>query len=495
MQLNSQILKPIEEVKYLATENTWRYRAIIRFFYEQYDAIRYWIYKEEVYEELKKLDHFQNYTIDQCKQDLDTLAEWKNLYAVQDTTKAATIEEFKNKQFRYQLTEYTIEIERMILKLERLHVEGASLEASLLERLKDDLKLFKDIIKKDDKEVGVWWNQIKDNFKRLNENYQDYIRDWQSIKADEMMRTQSFLVFKDKLIEYLRDFIKNLHQYVQIIELILKEISEQEESVFVDKLVRYKLSIPRSDQEQITPQMIEDNILNRWTSLKEWFLGNKNRESEASRLFEMTNEIIRKITRYAVQISEASNQTANRKEEYKKISSLFVNCDSITEAHKLSSYVFGIESPRHLKGDFKKETESINTSVYEEKPLEYSIKPRVRTYREKSKRTPIVDKTEEKEAMRQKIIKQRQEEDEIIYKYIKNNVLDFSTIEYIEPYARKAMLRWLTKALVNINHKGKTENGRLYRLKNPQETESCVIVSEDGEFVMPQFVLVFKEEA
>ncbi|WHH59492.1 DUF2397 domain-containing protein [Petroclostridium sp. X23] len=134
MEINMKLTKGITETKYLATENTWRYRPILRYFYVQYEKIKYWMYKEEVYGELRQHELFREYTLDQCKQDLDVLVEWGNLVAVQDTTKAATVEEFKNKQFRYQLSEYAVEIERMTIKLENLFVEGASLEPTLFER-------------------------------------------------------------------------------------------------------------------------------------------------------------------------------------------------------------------------------------------------------------------------------------------------------------------------------------------------------------------------
>ena len=78
--------------------------------------------------------------MEQCKQDLDVLISWKNLLAIQDTSKVATVEEFKNKQFRYQLSEYSVEIERLTIRLENLFVESASLEPSLLERIKEEIK-------------------------------------------------------------------------------------------------------------------------------------------------------------------------------------------------------------------------------------------------------------------------------------------------------------------------------------------------------------------
>ena len=59
---------------------------------------------------------------------------------------------------------------------------------------------------------------MNNDFIRLNQNYQDYIRDLNSVKAEEMMRTKEFLVFKDKLVEYLRNFVKGLQKNVGVIE-------------------------------------------------------------------------------------------------------------------------------------------------------------------------------------------------------------------------------------------------------------------------------------
>ena len=49
----------------------------------------------------------------------------------------------------------------------------------------------------------------------------------------------------------------------------------------------------------------------------------------------------------------------------------------------MSAMVFGMERPLHLKGEQVRETDSMNQGVYEEKPMMLTVKPRVRTYREK----------------------------------------------------------------------------------------------------------------
>lgn len=56
------------------------------------------------------------------------LTEWKNLNTIQDTRRVSSIEEFKNKKFRYNMSEYSVEIERLVLRLENLLIEGASLD-------------------------------------------------------------------------------------------------------------------------------------------------------------------------------------------------------------------------------------------------------------------------------------------------------------------------------------------------------------------------------
>ena len=78
---------------------------------------------------------------------------------------------------------------------------------------------------------------------------------------------------------------------------------------------------------EIDEQMIYDKMKGRWESISEWFAGKDGMESEAGKVFDTTNEIIRKITRYATRISEMSNQGSNRREEYKKLADIFGKCN------------------------------------------------------------------------------------------------------------------------------------------------------------------------
>lgn len=252
------------------------------------------------------------------------LTEWKNLNTIQDTKKVASIEEFKNKKYRYQMTEYSVEIERLVLRLENLFIEGASLEPTLLERIRRGIERFPEIVERDKNEVYTWWTDLNNDFVRLNQNYQDYIRDLNSVRAEEMMHTKQFLVFKDRLIEYLRSFIKGLQRNVGVIEESLCMQKEEMKNQVFEKVVDYELSIPRMDVE-VSKEMIWQKVKGRYQSIYDWFVRKEGQENEAGKLFDATNDIIRRITRYAAQLSEKNALGANRKEEYRKVAELFCN--------------------------------------------------------------------------------------------------------------------------------------------------------------------------
>lgn len=493
MEISEKLLKPISETRYLTAENVDRYRSIIRTFYLRYEKLRYWMYQEEVYEELKQDEYFKEYTVEQCQQDLASLVIWGNLVTIQDTRKVTSIEEFKNKKFRYQLSEYAVEIERMVIRLENLFIEGSSLEPTLLERIRQLLAKTGEICTKEDEQVYGWWNDLNNDFVRLNQNYQDYMRELNSIKAEEMMKTKAFLVFKDRLIDYLRSFVKSLQMNVSIIEQYLKNLPKETVLQILDKVTRYELSIPRIDVE-VDEQKIYENMEGRFESIVQWFAGENGSGSEAARVFDTTNEIIRKITRYATRISELSNSGANRREEYYKLATMFAKCRDISEAHRLSASVFGIEKPMHLKGEFFRETESINSGVFEEEPQVVIVTPRVRNYREKAKRTGIVDRTAEKLRMREETVKRLEKERKLLLGYIKDNTLDFADLPVIEPYVRDVFLGWLSKALENKEYRAKTEDGQKYRVIEREKGVVCTIACTDGTFQMPAYTLIFEDE-
>lgn len=490
MQLKA--LKPISETKYLSVENAWRYRAIMRIFYLNDQRYRHWLNKEDVFKALKEEEAFGDYTIDMCAQDLEALFQWGNLHAVQDTSKVTTYQQFVNKQFRYQMTEYAIEIERMTVKLENLLVEGGSLEPTLMERLKAQIKLLPEMIGADQMALGGWWSALMSDFQRLNQSYQDYIRDWSSAKAEELLKTKHFLIYKEKLVEYLRYFIKALQQHGHEIGAFFKAVDKGVQSQLFAALTAYEMDIPRVDMTHLTHDEVYANIRGKYMSLESFFVGDAQRESELELILNMTNEIIRRITRYAATILEQMNQYSGRKEEYKTLVRLFGQAKDIDEAHLLAAQVFGVSAYRHFVGDLMRETESIHSSIYDEGPIETVLTPRIRTFREKIKKTAIVDHAEEKKRRREQILREREEEKWLLLSYIKEGQIDLSALGTVPTTVRRHLLKWLQKALTESDYKATTEHGKRFKLSNPKESRYCVLQAEDGAMALPAYILEFE---
>ena len=61
-------LQPIQETSYLTASNAPQYRRIMRIFYNEYEKMRFQLYKEDVYEIMKQSVEFEEYSMDQLKQ-------------------------------------------------------------------------------------------------------------------------------------------------------------------------------------------------------------------------------------------------------------------------------------------------------------------------------------------------------------------------------------------------------------------------------------------
>lgn len=493
MHVTDKVIRPLTEAKYLNADNVDRYRSIMRIFYENYEKLKYWMYQEEVYQAMIQDPYFSEYRLEQCQQDLNALTEWKNLVTIQDTRKVSSLEEFKNKKYRYQMSEYSVEIERLVIRLENLFIEGASLEPTLLERIRHQVERFSDMVYADTEAVYVWWNDLNNDFIRLNQNYQDYIRDLNSVKAEEMMRTKEFLLFKDKLVEYLRSFIKGLQRNVGVIEESLRLLDSDVINLILEKVIEYEMSIPRMDVE-VSRELIEEKTKGRYKSIRNWFVAENGQENEAAKLFDATNDIIRRITRYATQLSEKNALGGNRKEEYRKVAEIFLKCRDLDEAGKMSAMVFGIERPYHFKSSHVRETESMNKGVYEEAADEILLKPRVRTYREKVNRSSITDVSKEKEETRKQMARQIQEDRKKIALLEKEGRIDFDLLPVIEPRVREILLKWLSDAMESLDYSARTDDGRQYRLDMKEKDKKCVVHCTDGNFTMPKLSIIFQEE-
>lgn len=487
-------LEPINETSYLSVPNAPVYRQIMRCFYREYEKMNFQLYKEDVLELLKKEEQFSDYTMEQLVLDLEALVKWKNLTPIQDPGRVYTIADYKNKQYQYSMSEYAVEIERLTVRLENIFLESGSLSTNFFIRLEKSLEEAPEMEQASLKEVNEWWNLLQEDFKRLNQNYQDYLRDFYSGKSEQLMKSIEFVTHKDKFVTYLKEFVQEMQRHSRRIEQTLRKNEALMEEKLLEKVVRSELEIPHAmlEMQKNAEAGIRENVMGKWESLKNWFLDSEKRECECKKVLRITNDVIRSILQNAALLVQIQNMGVSRKNEYKKFLELFLACEDLDEARRVSAHVFGVQKIQHFKTIVPREEDSINSSVYGEEPASFLLKPHTRSYREKKEKRGFEDKSMEKLMQRQVYLSKARRQKEIVLHYIKEDRIIFSEIqEIISAETRTVFLQWIAQANMSSQKLGRTEYGQEYRMI--RKKGNCVLKCEDGDLVMPSFVLEFKE--
>lgn len=486
-----QLLKNIPELKYVNADNVIRYRAIMRFLYQQYQKLNYWLKPEQIYEGLSSWKLLDNYTLEQCQIDLEQLVEWGNLSSRHDGGRAITVEEYLRKKYQYLLTPYSIEIERLLGALETVRGYGGSLEPTLFDTIADTLRKIREKSGiYDPGEALELWNTLYDSFQKLHEASVDYIASLQTSVAEELMITDAFLMYKDSITRYLQDFVQTLQRRSYKIEGNLKKISDGVRDIFFEAVVVDEWSIPKLEYKITESQYFEEEI-HKWNSLKRWFNGESGSESELMLLERATKDAIVKIVRSAVRIQERRRSTISRKKELDYLGKWFFYMDTLESAHKLAAFAFGLFPTRHLQGEDPRESDSSESSMWIEKPIEKTLKSRSRKKNDRQDTELIVDNTSKKELLRKAFIKEHKKEMDFFVNVVKKEKVKISELGLVTSSIRLQILQWISRCITSSTLSFQTPEGIEIQLVRPENNQRTTLHCEDGELELYNFEFLF----
>ncbi|MFD0961678.1 TIGR02677 family protein [Paenibacillus chungangensis] len=482
--------KRVTEATYLATEKSDKYRAILRHFYIQHERLKEFLMPEEVFLHLKESPYFDRYDMEELHSDLASLVKWGNLRAQQESGKVKTIEEFKKKRFRYQITPYTVEFERMLIQFEHQSEQfGGSLEKTHFERMYQTLQGIKQSAGESAEGCAQLWDDLLTYFKKITQNTSDYFAYLRSEDASEQMKSEAFFLYKDQFTRYLRDFIINLQRTAASIQDMMITMPREDMRRFLQQVARHEQNVFRFDRIGDERDHVHE-LEATWFNIKAWFIGDDAGGSQYENVLEQTNEAIRRMTRIIQRLGERSLLHRSRKEDYLHLAEWFSNLPTIEEAHKLSSIVFGLSHTKHLYADHIP-TDDIYTDVWEETPMAHERIPRIRSYREKTRANAVESHNEQKEKTRTDYLTRRIYERKVIEQYLTGNTLELEQLPIIEPFVRKLLLSWIGKAMAKADRTIKTEYGDEVKVELDR-TRTIVLQAQDGQMEMPAVTLRFK---
>ena len=487
-------LDSIPEARYLTAERCEFYRSIMRFFYLEYQKMNYQLDKDAVLTELRSRARFAWYTQEQLIRDLDQLAEWKNLTAIQDPRRVYTIADFKNRRYQYMMTQRAVEVERMTVRLEELSTRTAGLSANAFRHIRDYLAQADRLDTLSLTEVHDWWESLKAEFNRMSGQYQDYLWRFYDSSSGNRMKPAEFVGYKQQLIRYLKEFIQELQHSTDQIGAQLENISPEAEARLLELVYESEMAVPRPESER-TPawrEGVRRQAAGIWHSLKSWFLGDS---ATAGQVLEVTNEVISKAAQNAHLLVQMGNMDSGGKAELRHLMGLFADSPGLDEAHRLSALVFGVPRSRHFTVSAQTPEPRNGSSVYEDRAAETVLQPRTRSYKERTRSVGFPDKSAEKAAQRKRILEEEQALRRRLDACIRDGKLDFRRLDgEIPPEILLIILNWIHAASQDPDGRGYTQYGQFYTLRM-RNGPDCVVRCTEGLLTMPDCVLLFGDGA
>ena len=195
---------------YLATPNAEIYRRVMLAFVTAKRRFVVHLRSEDVLAELAAGAPTDSRAVDDA---LTQLVEWGNLRADPDTSRVTSVEDFHRARFLYQLTDAGEAAERSLAVFDEQLGRRGALQAVALEDIAIGLRALHELAQEAEPDVGRTGLLLRDLVRRcvdLAENAQAFMGSLQRTIDLYELDSEAFRAYKDRLIEYLERFIKDL---------------------------------------------------------------------------------------------------------------------------------------------------------------------------------------------------------------------------------------------------------------------------------------------
>jgi uncharacterized protein (TIGR02677 family) len=339
---------------------------------------------------------------------LAQLVDWGNLRADPDTSRVTSVEDFHRARFLYQLTHAGEAAERSLAVFDEQLGRRGVLQAVALEDIATGLRALHELTHEAEPDVGRSGLLLRDLVRRcvdLAENAQAFMGSLQRTIDLYELETEAFIAYKDRLIEYLERFIKDLTG-------IGSEIAELLGRLDPDGIDRLLALVARRDSEDAAPGAAAPEDLReqafavelaawheRWLGLQQWFISSPEHPSQAKLLRARARKAIPDLLAVVALLNERRAGRSDRTADFRELAVWFAQAPDEGALHRLWQATFGLHSSRHLALDADTAQARVSrpvppsTSWREAPPL--MISPRLRrtgSYERRGKPNRVIDR-------------------------------------------------------------------------------------------------------
>jgi uncharacterized protein (TIGR02677 family) len=338
------------------------------------------------------------------------LVLWGNLRADPDTSRVTSVEDFHRARFLYQLTQAGEAAERSLAVFDEQLGRRGALQAVALRDIADRLRTLQALAGESEPDVGRTGLVLRDLVGRcadLAENAQAFMGSLQRTIDLYELEVDAFLAYKDRLIDYLERFIKDLTGTGAEIAELLAQIDEGD----VDRLLTL---VAERDAEDVAPggaasrtESVAAGLAGwreRWLGLRQWFISAPGHPSQAKLLRASALKAIPDLLGVVTMLNQRRTGRSDRNADFRELAVWFAQAPDEPAMHSLWQASFGLNSARHLTIDADtaqaRESSPVKPSTPWREAPRLMISPRLRrtgSYERRGKPSRVIDRRRERQ--------------------------------------------------------------------------------------------------
>jgi uncharacterized protein (TIGR02677 family) len=342
---------------------------------------------------------------------LAALQGWGNLRADPDTSRVMTVEDFHRARYLYQLTREGEATEEALAVYDEALGRRGALQAVALFDIATQLHALHELARSaqpDAAKVHLTLRALVDRFSDLAANAQAFMGSLQRSIDLHDADVDAFRAYKDRLIEYLQRFIKDLVATgAEIAELVGRiEAAGVEPLLEAAAWREAEDAAPGGIDEADDPRQVElarrlPLWRERWAGFRGWFVSSPQHPSQAKLLRAQARAAIPQLLHVVAALNERRTGRSDRSADFRALALWFAEAPDEEAMHRLWRTAFGLSPSRHLTIDAEslaaREEEPVRPATPWRDAPPLRISPRLRrtgSYERRGKPNRVADRAE-----------------------------------------------------------------------------------------------------
>ncbi|MGO9751502.1 MAG: TIGR02677 family protein [Solirubrobacteraceae bacterium] len=448
---------------YLGAPNAALYRQVMLAFVAAKRRFVVHLRGEEVAEALAKNGPTDEKAIVDA---LGQLVEWGNLRADPDTSRVTGVEDFYRARFLYQLTHAGEAAERSLAVFDEQLGRRGALQAVALEDIATGLRAIRELTQLAEPDVGRAALLLRDLVQRcadLADNAQAFMGSLQRTIDLYELDTDAFRAYKDRLIEYLERFIRDL----TAIGAEIAELLDKLDPAGVERLLAL---VARRDADDVAPgvgETVSDEDFRaqafdaklaswreRWLGLRQWFLSDTGHPCQAKLLRIRARKAIPDLLAVVAMLNERRAGRSDRTADFRELAAWFAQAPDDAAMHQLWQATFGLRSTRHLTLDADTEQARAQNPIPASTPWAQApplmISPRLRrtgSYERRGKPNRVIDRRQERRLLAERAAAEAEQTAAARDRLVTEHPIRLSDLDHLDAEAFSLFLALLGEAL------------------------------------------------